>query len=871
MKKKRVYQLAKELGIDHKEVLKIAAALGIRGKKSHSNVLEPEEVQLIVDTFKRGGDAKADEENLEQNVRVVEKSGEKIEIKRKGNVIRRRRKAQDRERPITLKTEGTAAKETAKDLREIKSEELFEEEKESPVILEAENLFKKEKEAKEEEEERGEKEEELKKRKEEDKEGREESLTEEAFAKEKTEGPKVLGKIELQRFKESIKQPVVESSPAFEEEEGQKREGKRFPSKRRKRSKFREFSRADLVDYETARPRKGVKKKQEKKGKEEGEEEELEKKKVETRAEKKVVKMDEVITVGDFARQMGVKASQVITKLFEMGVVVNINDALEYETAAIVADEFGYTVELQTFDEESLLGLKVEDKEEDLVSRPPVVTVMGHVDHGKTSLLDAIRKTFVAAKEHGGITQHIGASVIKTSSGKKITFIDTPGHEAFTQMRARGAKVTDIVVLVVAADDGVMPQTIEAINHAKAAGVPIIVAVNKIDKPEANPEKVKGQLAEQGLQPEDWGGDTMFFEVSAKKGTGLDDLLEGILLLAEIKELKANPNRRAVGTVIEAKKDKARGVLATVLVQNGTLKVQDIFVVGLTYGRVRSLLNSQGERVKEAGPSEPVEIMGINDLPSAGDELVVVESENIAKKVSEYRREKHKLKEQASKRKPLTLEEFSKRAAEEKKKELRLIVKTDVHGTLEALKSSLEELSNEEVRVSVIHGGVGVISQSDVDLAAASQAIVIAFNVRADSRAAKDAEEKGVQVRFYRVIYDVVEDTKKALAGLLEPVKKEVVLGKAEVRDTFNVPKVGTVAGCYVTEGVVKRNALVRLLRDGQVVFEGKLSSLKRFKEDAKEVQAGYECGAGIEGYNDIKKGDVLEIYEIIEEAPSLS
>jgi translation initiation factor IF-2 len=496
---------------------------------------------------------------------------------------------------------------------------------------------------------------------------------------------------------------------------------------------------------------------------------------------------------------------------------------------------------------------------------------MGHVDHGKTSLLDYIRKASIAEREHGGITQHIGAYSVTLEDGRKVAFIDTPGHAAFTAMRARGAKVTDIVVLVVAADDGVMPQTIEALNHAKAAGVTIVVALNKIDKPAANPDKVKQQLSEYGLQPEEWGGDTMFYPVSALTGAGIPELLEGLALVSELAELKANPECRAVGTVLEARQEKGRGTVATILVQAGTLKVGDIFVSGAEYGRVRSLLDHNAKPLTEATPSMPVEITGFNGVPVAGDDFIVVVEEAKARQVSEARQElKLRQESLALAGGPISLEEFARMAREKEILDLNVIVKADVHGSLEAVRESIIKLSGEKVKVKVLHGAVGGVNESDVQLALASKALILGFGVRGEPRALAEAEANGVEVRFYRVIYELIDDVKNAMTGLLAPIKKEKRLGRVEVRNTFTVPKVGTVAGCYIQDGLARRNSYIRLLRDSRVIHEGKMSSLRRFKDDVKEVQTGYECGISIEGFNDIQTGDNMEIYEFEEIAATL-
>ena len=573
----------------------------------------------------------------------------------------------------------------------------------------------------------------------------------------------------------------------------------------------------------------------------------------------------ETITVKDLTERIGKPAGEILKKLLMLGVMANINSELDYDTASLVCSDFGVTLELNLAKtaEDDLKETDFEDAEEDLVTRPPVVTIMGHVDHGKTSLLDYIRHSHVTAGEAGGITQHIGAYTV-TIDGRVITFLDTPGHEAFTAMRARGAMCTDIAVLVVAADDGVMPQTIEAINHAKAAEVPIIVAINKMDKPGASPDRIKQDLTNYGLVCEDWGGDTIMVPVSALTGEGVDNLLEMILLEADVRELRANPNRMAKGVIIEAKLDKARGPLATVLLQNGTLHVGDNVVAGLASGRVRAMVNDKGERVKSAGPSMPVEISGFTDVPSAGDEMMAVEDDRLGRQVVEERRDKLKAARVASSTK-VSLDNLFSRIDQSKMTTLNLIVKADVQGSVEAVKQALEKLSNDQVRVRVLHSAVGAVTKDDVNLASAFDAIIIGFNIRPDNNAKEAAEREGVDIRLYRVIYQAIEDIEKAMKGLLAPEYKEVLLGHAEVRNTFRITGAGTVAGCYVQDGKMQRNAQVRLLRDNIVVYEGKLNSLKRFKDDAKEVAAGYECGISFDGYNDIKEGDIIECF-IMEE-----
>lgn len=569
-------------------------------------------------------------------------------------------------------------------------------------------------------------------------------------------------------------------------------------------------------------------------------------------------------TVGNFAKLLRKEAAEVIKKLIANGIMATINQEIDVDTMMIIGEEFGVTVRFKEVVDESNFELLEEvDDEKDLQERPPVVTIMGHVDHGKTTLLDKIRQSKVTEKEAGGITQHIGAYQVEVDD-KKITFLDTPGHAAFTTMRARGAKVTDITILVVAADDGVMPQTIEAINHAKAAECPIIVAVNKMDKPEANPDRVKQQLTEYGLVPEEWGGDTIFVPVSALKGDGIDELLEMILLVAEVQEYKANPNKRARGVVIESELDKGRGVVATILVQNGTLNIGDAVVVGNSFGKIRAMVNDRGRRVKVAPPSMPVEILGLQDLPSAGDPFMVFDDEKKARSIAEQRAMKAKEVERGAKSR-VTLDDLFKQIQEGDIKELNVIIKADVHGSAEAMKNSLEKIDVEGARVKIIHSGVGAITKSDIILAAASNAVIVGFNVRPEPLARELAEEEKVDIRLHRVIYNAIEEIETAMKGLLDPEYKEKVIGTAEVRQIFKVSKVGTIAGCYVTEGKVTRDAGVRLIRDGVVVHEGKLDTLKRFKDDVKEVAQGYECGLTIEGYNDIKEGDIIEVFIEVE------
>ena len=569
------------------------------------------------------------------------------------------------------------------------------------------------------------------------------------------------------------------------------------------------------------------------------------------------------MTVGELAKALHKDAAEVIKKLLFLGVMATINKELDLDSIQLVADEFKVEVELKLPVEEDPFEMEEAPEDESLLeTRPPVVTIMGHVDHGKTTLLDSIRHSNVTAGEAGGITQHIGAYQVEIN-GKKITFLDTPGHEAFTMMRARGARVTDITVLVVAADDGVMPQTVEAINHAKAAQVPIIVAVNKIDKPEANPDRIRQDLMEYGLVPEEWGGDTIFVNVSAKQKINLDELLEMILLVAEVEDLKANPRKMASGTVLEAELDKGRGPVARVLVQSGTLKVGDPFVAGVCFGRVRAMVNDRGRRIKEAGPSTPVEITGLTEVPQAGDRFIAFEDERKAREIAEKRANMQKQQERSASSR-VTLDDLYKHIKEGQMKELNVIIKADVQGSVEALRGSLEKINVEGVRIRIIHTGVGAINESDIILASASNAIVIGFNVRPEPAAKQTADQEKVDIRLHRIIYKVIEEIEAAMKGMLDPEYTEKIIGQAEVRETFRISKVGTIAGCMVTEGKITRNSEVRIIRNGIVVHEGSILSLKRFKDDAKEVTQGYECGISLEKFNDIKEGDIIEAYELV-------
>ncbi|WP_262122414.1 translation initiation factor IF-2 [Anaerococcus sp. Marseille-Q5996] len=637
--------------------------------------------------------------------------------------------------------------------------------------------------------------------------------------------------------------------------------GKSNKSKNQNKSKSKKnFDNDDNDDFELNKPNKNRKKKNRKSksnkaGNQQAKENETSGK----------IEIPEVINVGTFAEKIGENSNAVIGKLIQLGVMAGLNDPIEFEQAELIAMDFGKEITLEqeySAIEEQAIDLDYEDNEEDLITRAPVVSVMGHVDHGKTSILDAIKNTRVTSGEAGGITQHIGAYSVDLD-GRPITFLDTPGHEAFTEMRMRGAQSTDIAILVVAADDGVMPQTVEAINHARAAEIPIVVAVNKVDKEQSDPNRVKQELMEHGLVSEDWGGDTITVDVSAKTGQGIEDLLEMVLLVAEMRELKANPNRDAVGLIIEAQLDKARGPVATVLVQKGTLHESDYVLTGSASGRIRAMFDSKGNSIKEAGPSVPVQILGLSDVAEAGDKLFAVEDEKTARAYAE--RAEEQKREERLMAKGASLEDISGDAAEGELKDLNIIVKTDVKGTVDAMSQSLLKLSNEEVKVSVVAGAVGGITESDVLLAQASNAIIIGFNVRPTQGAMERAKDNGIEIRTYSVIYEAIEDVEKAIKGMLDPEFVEEVLGRAEVRDTFKVPSVGTIAGVMVTSGSVPRRAKIRLLRDNVVIFDGDISSMKRFKDDAKELANGYEGGIGLNRFNDIKVGDVMEAYEVVE------
>ena len=901
MGKTRIYELAKELGLENKAVLELCQRLEIEGKRSHSNSLdenEAEKIRRFVIRQAVSGKKRGEEVTRADGTRE----------KRMGNVIRRRKRSEDEvEAEKAQEAEKSKEQEAAqadvgpsieieKDAGEAPDEQLSRKD----ALAKADSIFSAQTEApiiteeKVPEKQQEEQEQEL---------APEEPIPEEVAPEEEPAspepekkadkpkevklGPKVLGRIDLPKKPEpkEEKQPEVTPEETVSKDAASPRGGKGKKKgqsaapqseeslRSRQRKKRKQILRKDdLLDYDDERDAWRVKRdKRSKRSSSPGTGKDASgvSREAATGASKKVIKIDSEISVGDLAKAMGVKANQLILQLMNLGVTASISQLVDFDTATLVASESGFTVVNTGRDEEAFLEALKEDKDEDaLVTRPPVVTVMGHVDHGKTSLLDAIRETSVTEREAGGITQHIGAYMVDGPNGGHISFLDTPGHEAFTAMRSRGAQVTDVVVLVVAADDGVMPQTIEAINHAKAAEVPIIVAVNKIDLEGANIDRIRNELSEHELVPEDWGGDTIIVPVSAHTKEGIDLLLENLVLQAELLELKADPNRLAVGAVLESKLEKGRGTVISVLIQSGTLKKGDPFVAGTVFGRVRALIDHEGKQLEEAGPSTPVEILGGSGSASAGDEFYVLESDAEAREISDARVQRQRLKETsvaagADLGRSLTLESFAEMVRQGDAKDLPVIIKADVQGSVEAVSAALQRLSNDEVTVKIIHEGVGAISENDIQLSIASRALVVGFSVRGDSRATQLAEREGIEILYSRVIYELVEAVEKAVKGMLEPKFKESRLGRVEVRETFKVPRLGVIAGSYVLEGNVVRGSSVRLLRDSKVVFEGRMASLKRFKDDVKEVAAGYECGIGLEGYSDIKNGDILEVFKV--------
>ena len=825
MSKIRVYELAKELGLENKDLISRLEQLGI-AVKSHSSTLEDADVERIRKEFALG------------------KSHDIEERRIKSTVIRRRAVHTAAEEPVAVPA-------AAPPVTPVIEEEVIQAEVEK-VIPVPENIVEPEpvkippaKQPVPEPPASVEPKKEALKPKEDIKPPQKEEVPKVQIKPQKEAPAPVVVKEEkpeptVLKFGKKAKRPVeivMEETPAkkkglFKQTISKKDKHWESDREEEKPSKWKEAKKAAVIK--------------------------MKKTEITTpKAIKRRIKVSEGIKVGDLAKRLGVKASEVINKLIMLGVMASINQAIDTETASVIAAEFGYQVEAVAAEyDESIL--KADGEPRNLKPRAPVVTVMGHVDHGKTSLLDAIRETNVIEGEAGGITQAIGAYHVNINN-KDIVFLDTPGHEAFTSMRARGAQVTDIVVLVVAADDGVMEQTVEAINHAKAAAVPIIVAINKIDKPGANPEKILRELSEYGLVSEEWGGDTLFAKISAKKKIGIDELLELILLQADVMELKADPDRAARGVIIEARLDKGRGPIATVLIQEGTLNEGDAFVCKTEFGRVRALVDDKSQRIRNAGPSMPVEVIGFSNVPNAGTDFVVVEDERKARSIGEHRIRKEREKELAANSK-VTLEQLYSRI-KEGVKELNVIIKGDVQGSIEAVSEALLKLSTPDVKLKVIHSSTGTITETDVLLASASDAVIIGFKVRPDSRVMELSKNEGVEIKLYDIIYNIINDVRAAMEGLLEPVYKEVALGRAEVRETFKVPKVGTIAGSYILEGKVSRDAKVRLVRNGITVYDGKILSLKRFKDDAREVATGYECGIGIEGFNDIKTGDIIEAY----------
>ena len=855
-KKIRIYKLASEYNLSAANLIEFLQSKGYKAK-SHQSILSDEMIEDINEHFKK------EIEKAEKHYKKLAEFNKKKADKEGAT-----------EKETALETEEEAPVPEEIKIVDVSAEEEEEAEKvEEKAKKEKKKSSKKKEAAAKEDEEKGK---DVKKEKETKKE------------KKKPRGLKVVGKMDLEEEKKSKKKAKAETETEKDEEKVVKKKKRRRRKKKgdeagaeespvaRKKKKAKKFEidqkevkeaiRKTLLSMDdstsTARAHLRKKKRKEREAKEE---ELLEQKTL----EEKKIKVNEFIAVLELANLMEVPVDEVISKCIELGLMVSINQRLDVETITLVADEFGFEVEFQEEYTADVLE-DTEDDDESLQPRSPVVTIMGHVDHGKTSLLDYIRRTNVVGGESGGITQHIGAYRVAMEDGRFITFLDTPGHEAFTAMRARGAQLTDIVVLIVAADDAVMPQTVEAINHAQAAEVPIVIAINKIDKPGANPDKIKQQLADRNILVEDWGGKYQCVQISAKAGTNVDQLLEKILLEAEMLDLKANPNRKARGAVVEAQLDKGRGITGTILVQKGTLAIGDPFVAGIFQGKVRAMFDEKGKKVTNAKPSTPVLVLGFEGAPQAGDTFVVVESERVAREIG-LKRQRLKREQDQKQVHLVTLDEIAKQISIGGVKELPLIVKGDVDGSVEALSDSFMKLSTEEVVVKVIHKGVGGISESDVLLAAASRAIIIGFHVRPNINARKLAEKEMVDIRLYNVIYDAINEVKSALEGLLSPIVSEEVVATLEVRDTFKVPKFGTVAGCYVLDGKITRNDKIRLIRDGIVIHEGEIGSLKRFKEDVKEVDSGYECGLNISGYNDLKVSDIIEAYKLIETKKTLS
>ncbi len=859
----RVYEFSKELGLSNKEVIEIANRLGI-SVRSHASSISGEDAEKIKKNLKT-----ADTQDLSSSAEEAEKTDEKVTVfrsdsgeevveRRKGSsvILRKKKKAKEPEvkaaqlieeevgkttEKAPVETQLTATEQASEETKEIETEIM-----EERPMPEPETGGEVSPEKTEERELRMEEAKEETKRVEEVREKDEEAKVKKKGRKVKPKREEIIDEDTLEELRRAFKTKLPGRKREYLVED--RRSRVRFAQGSLQREKPGSTMRRDYAkDIEP--------------GKYEAPSAEIIS--FPTKPIKKSIKLGDTIIVGELAKKMGVKAGEVIKRLMDLGAKYTVNQSIDHETAAIVAEELGFEVTLDKFEEDELLFERDQEVTGEYVSRPPIVTVMGHVDHGKTTLLDTIRKTNVVGEETGGITQHIGAYCVSVDE-RKVVFVDTPGHEAFTAMRARGANVIDIVILVVAADDGVMPQTVEAINHAKAAGVPIIVAINKVDKPESNPDMVKRQLSDIGLMPEEWGGDTLFAGVSAKNNVGIKELLDLVLLQADVMELKAIEDKRANGAVIEAELSRGRGPLATIIVNEGTIRVGDYVVAGTAYGRVRALIDDKGNKKDSAGPSLPVEVMGLSGVPSAGERLYVVKDEKTAKELVTHREIKERQRLTASKRK-LSLEDLFESIQKEEVKELLLIIKADTQGSVEAIKDAVSKLSTDKCRVNIVHSGAGAINETDVTLAVASNAIVLGFNVRPDVNALSLAEREGVSIELHTIIYDAIDRIKKAMEGLLEPVIKERVSAHAEVRATFSISKIGTIAGCIVTDGKISRGNKVRLVRDGVLIYEGRISSLKRFKDDVREVQTGFECGIGIENFNDIKVGDTLEFYDLEE------
>ena len=843
----RIHEIASELGLKSKDVLEKAKELGLK-VKTPSSAVTFEEAEKLTEYIMSGASAVAEtpkEEPKSDKKSEVSKEEQKPQVEEvttKEEDIRQEKKPQEQKPKTELKEvkesltppglrkrKGLVIVKKKKKEQEPKKEEVSAQQ--TPTTMEGEGI-------------------ELKRK------PKKAKKTPPPAKKQESKKIEILEDRELSDVSLELDEDVV-VLPDFSEELSKIDQEAQPVTKKKEQKSVQVTRKTFTVEQRTNISRGGKKKKRKKK-------------EAKSRQEVQVVEIPEEVRVYEFAEKAGKSVGEVIKVLFGLGMMVTKNDFLDKDTLEILAEEFGLEIKIKNVLEE-LDYVKVYDSVEDdyFEERPPVITIMGHVDHGKTSLLDYIRNSRIAEREAGGITQHIGAYMVQ-KDGKKITFIDTPGHEAFTEMRARGAQATDIAIIVVAADDGVKPQTIEAINHAKNAEVPIIVAINKIDKPDANPDLVKSQMAEIGITPSEWGGEYEFVNVSAKTGEGVDDLLDTILLQAEIMELRANPKREAKAVVIESSLEKGRGPVATVIVKNGTLKVGDHVVCGVAYGRVRAIIDDMGKQVKERTPSEPGMVVGLDKVPPAGEIMIAVKDAETARMYAERRAEYERQKE-LSKTTKVTLEELSQLVKEGQLKKLPVIIKADTQGSLEAIKGSLEKLKNEEVKVDIIHAGVGAISESDVTLADASEnAVILGFNVRPTGSVKEKAKQLGVTIKTYSIIYDLIDEVKSLLSGMLSPIIKEETIGQAEVRETFHIPKVGTVAGCFVTDGVIERNAKARVIRDGVVIYDSQISSLKRFKDDVREVSKGYECGLMIENFNDIKVGDVIEAYKEIEEAATL-